>query len=135
MADENLETASNDLSELIDLDRLTQFGRGTIVPIEETIVSQSNAISALDTEVDSLEGSIANTEKSPAESAHATGSYLYYNGVFYKVTSEIAVGDTLTVGTNIEATTVGVELQSGGGGTNDLGLSVINGQIYATYTE
>lgn len=49
-------------------------------------------------------------EVSPAESAHAVGEYLIYNNALYRVTDAIAVGDTLTAGTNITQTSVGEEL-------------------------
>lgn len=50
-------------------------------------------------------------EVSPAESAHAVGEYLIYNNALYRVTAAIAVGDTLTAGTNITQTSVGEEIQ------------------------
>lgn len=51
-------------------------------------------------------GSIATIESSPATQAHAIGDYIVYNGQIYKVTAAISAGESLTVGTNIEATTV-----------------------------
>lgn len=51
---------------------------------------------------------IATTETSPAAAAHAVGKYLIYNGALYEVTAAIAVGDTLTAGTNIAAVPKGV---------------------------
>ena len=47
--------------------------------------------------------SIAPIEQATATEAHATGTQFYYNDVLYTATADIAVGDTLTVGTNIEA--------------------------------
>ena len=38
-----------------------------------------------------------------ASAAHAKGSHLIYNGDLYEAIEDIAIGDTLTVGTNIEA--------------------------------
>lgn len=58
----------------------------------------------------SLVGSVATIETSPATATHAVGDYIVYNGQLYEVTTAIAVGETLTVGTNITATTVGAEL-------------------------
>ena len=57
-----------------------------------------------------LVGSVATIETSPATAIHAVGDYIVYNGQLYEVTAAIAVGETLTVGTNISATTVGSEL-------------------------
>ena len=49
---------------------------------------------------------IAFPDVSPAESAHATGTYLYYNDTTYEVIDDIAIGDTLTIGTNIDVPTL-----------------------------
>ena len=62
--------------------------------------------------VEGLAGSVAVIETSPTTATHAVGSYIVYNGQLYEVTVAIAVGETLTVGTNISATTVGAELTS-----------------------
>ena len=52
---------------------------------------------------------IAPQEISPAAAAHAAGTYLVYDGSLYRVEpSAIAEGDTLTVGTNIEAVPDGI---------------------------
>ena len=48
------------------------------------------------------EAIIAPIEVSPATAAHSVGDQLIYNDVLYKVISAIAIGDSLTVGTNIE---------------------------------
>ena len=50
-----------------------------------------------------VEASIAPIETSPAMAAHAQGTQLFYNDTLYKAKTAIAIGDTLTVGTNIEA--------------------------------
>ena len=42
-----------------------------------------------------------------ASRSYLVGDYLMLQGEFYKVVSAIAIGDTLTVGTNIQSTTVG----------------------------
>ena len=55
---------------------------------------------------------LAQVETSPTTHAYSSGDYLMYNYQLYKVTSSIAVGGTLTVGTNITATTVMDELLS-----------------------
>lgn len=59
-----------------------------------------------------LPGSVATVEVSPAVANHAVGDFILWNGQFYTVTSAIAVGETLTVGTNITARSVGSELTS-----------------------
>lgn len=47
-----------------------------------------------------------------ASRAYAIGEYLIMHDTLYKVTSAIASGGTITVGTNVTATTVGAELTS-----------------------
>ena len=49
------------------------------------------------------EAIIAPLENSPATAAHTVGDQLIYNDTLYKVIAAIAVGDALTVGTNIQA--------------------------------
>ena len=51
-------------------------------------------------------------EVSPSANAYDVGDYLIYGGILYKVSEEIAVGDTLRIGTNIKATNVCNELNS-----------------------
>lgn len=46
-----------------------------------------------------------------ASRSYLVGDYLMLQGEFYKVISAIAIGDTLTVGTNIQATSVGDEIK------------------------
>lgn len=45
-----------------------------------------------------------------ASKAYAVGDYLVLNGYFYKVTTAIAQGGTITPGTNVVATNVGAEV-------------------------
>lgn len=45
-------------------------------------------------------------ESSPAQTAHAVDEYIRYNNVTYIVTAAIAIGDTLTIGTNIAVPTL-----------------------------
>ena len=77
---------------------------------------------------DRLLGDFATLESSStATQAYSVGDYLTYNGYLYKVTVAIASGDTITVGTNVEQTTVGDELNSlhitaSGDGTVTIGL-------------
>ena len=52
----------------------------------------------------------APTEGDTAAHNYAVGAYLVHNGTLYKVTSAIAVGESITPGTNCTATTVMAEL-------------------------
>lgn len=53
---------------------------------------------------------IAAIENGKASANYAAGSYLIHCGTLYKVTSAIAVGESITPGTNVTATTVMAEL-------------------------
>ena len=67
----------------------------------------------LNNELDEIREETAVIESSSTSShAYAVGKFLTYNGILYKVTSAIAVGDTLTPGTNITATNVGDQIKS-----------------------
>jgi len=60
-----------------------------------------------------LQASVASVEaSSTATAAHAAGEYLILDGQIYKATDAIAIGDTIAVGTNVSATTVGAVLKS-----------------------
>ena len=74
---------------------------------------------------ESVESALAGIETSPATKAHDQGSYIMYGHEFYRVTAAIAIGDSLVSGTNIEKTTVGEELQNGGGGTTIVQLPTV----------
>lgn len=55
-------------------------------------------------------GSMATIELSPVQNSYAVGDFLVWKGQLYKVTAAIASGESLVVGTNIEAVTIGSEL-------------------------
>ena len=59
-----------------------------------------------------LPGSVATVEVSPAVANHSVGDFILYGGQLYSVTASISVGETLTPGTNISATSAGSELSS-----------------------
>ena len=75
-----------------------------------------------------MEG-IAPAETSPAQAAHQAGEYLTFKGVLYKVTSDIAVGGTLTPGENITRDTVAGMVGDAEGGSS--GTNAARGQGYA----
>lgn len=86
--------------------------------IRNLIRSQNAVISDLVELVNSYDGTLimqdfATLEES-AEASHAylVGDYLMYESQFYRVISNIAIGDTLTEGTNIVATTIDEELNN-----------------------
>lgn len=60
-----------------------------------------------------LAGDLATVQTSAtASKSYAVGEYLVLNGQLYKVTSAIANGGTITVGTNVTATNAGSQLKS-----------------------
>lgn len=71
---------------------------------------QKNAISQLDASLAPVETT------STASQGYDVGDLLVYQNRLYKVSSQIVAGGTLTIGTNIVATTVEAEIASGGGG-------------------
>lgn len=97
--------------------QLNQIGAvGNIAPVTiPSAVKFSNG-DTLETAI----GSVATIETSPAVAAHDAGEYIFYNGQMYKVIAAIAVGETLTVDTNIEATSVGTELTQLNNGLTNL---------------
>lgn len=71
-----------------------------------------SSLSALVLKTDTLVGNFAQIESATAAEAHSVGDYIVYNNQLYKVIAAISVGDTLEVGTNIESTSAGAELES-----------------------
>lgn len=57
-------------------------------------------------------GSITFIENSTAKTSHAVGEYVILNGIFCKVIAAVSSGETLSFGTNIQATTIGAELRA-----------------------
>lgn len=59
-----------------------------------------------------LTAGIAPIEQTTAIATHAVGDYIMLNGEFCKVISAIAVGETITIGTNVSRTTIADELKA-----------------------
>lgn len=72
-----------------------------VPPAYRTAAAQDTIDEAQDARVETLAGSLAMVESSPATTAHVIGEYIVYNGQLYKVTAAIAAGETLTPETNI----------------------------------
>lgn len=72
----------------------------------------------------------APVESSPAESEHSAGAYIVYGSQLYKVTADIAVGDTLAEGTNIDAVTVNEIMEIIGGMVDDILSEISNMKIW-----
>lgn len=89
-----------DLTDLVDVTVLND--NADIIDQAIYEASQSGGSSAM------IESSVEATTTSAH--AYAVGDYFIYNNTLYAVTAAIAVGDTITPGTNCAATTVMNEL-------------------------
>ena len=77
--------------------------------ITGTLTNQTDLSNALSAKANA--SNLATIESSTtASQAYSEGDYLVLSGQLYEVIADIASGETLTVGTNISATTVGSEL-------------------------
>ena len=84
-------------------------GGGTWGYISGTLTDQTDLVAALDAKANA--SNLATIESSTtASQAYSEGDYLVLSGQLYEVIADIDTGETLTVGTNISATTVGSEL-------------------------
>ena len=95
--------------------------KATISTIAQKIITGINFANAFNTSDKTVAGAVnekltstavAYVEVSPAESAHSVGDYIIYNGIQYKVTSAIAIGDSLVINTNIEAETLDTRINN-----------------------
>jgi hypothetical protein len=84
-------------------------GHDTFFPT--SLTSRIDALEdEFDEEITALSESIAPTETGTATQNYATGSYLMLNNRLCKVTSAIATGEQIIVGSNVQYTTVAEEL-------------------------
>jgi hypothetical protein len=81
-----------------------------------------------------LPGSVATVEVSPAVANHSVGDFILYGGQLYSVTAAISVGESLTPGTNISATSAGSELSSLKSDLTNVQNSEFVGYTVGTYT-
>ena len=95
--------------------------KATISAIAQKIITGINFANAFNTNAKTVAGAVnekltsnavADIEVSPAESAHSVGDHIIYNGIQYKVTSAIAIGDSLVINTNIEAETLDTRINN-----------------------
>lgn len=93
-------------SEVADADLLVIQQSGVAKKLTALIL-QGYIVGDLETDVEAIEGMIGDTEASTtASAAHPKGSVFIMNNTLYEATSDIAVGDTITVGTNCAETTI-----------------------------
>lgn len=85
----------------------TEKNNGTVYFITDSdAVLDASDVALGSGTVETLAGSIATIETSPATANHAVGEYIVYNGQLYKVTATIIAGQSLAVGANIVAVSV-----------------------------
>lgn len=80
--------------------------------VEEGEAADLRTVSDALDKIDAFAGDIATVEESPSVAAHDKGELLVYAGHLYKVTAAIAIGDSLTLGTNVTPANVGTELST-----------------------
>ena len=85
----------------------TMFGTTEASNITTTVGSKQLN---LENVIQDVLGDFATIESNPSTRAYTEGQFLTVDGKLYKVTEDIAVGDTLSTTTNLERTTAGVEL-------------------------
>lgn len=96
----------------VSIPELEAIGVEWWIESAERIVEHSQNILAraiYDSATDDL-ANIAPVEYGTASTNYTVGSYLVQNGVFYRVTTAIATGETIKPGTNVTATTVMAEV-------------------------
>jgi hypothetical protein len=98
---------TTDLSATYD-DFVAYSGDGEL---NENVASLYAGLESTDANLADVQSQIVNSGNiesgNTATSAHTVGTYIQWKGKFYVVTAAIAVGDTLAVGTNLAAKTVG----------------------------
>ena len=113
------------------------------IAIGDTIVPNTNCVSInVDSELQSLTAGSTTTNNTisgdtetgyTATKNYAVGDYIMIDGVLYKVTSAVNSGDSLVVGTNIEAVTITDELTSKIS-KSDLVFTLSGNDLYITKT-
>ena len=81
--------------------------------LDELNLNVVEGLALVDTSVASTRDMIAPSEGETASAAYEIGDQIIYNNLLYKVTATIAIGDTITPGTNVTlADSVSVQLQN-----------------------
>lgn len=96
--------------------------------IEDGVDDLTNAISQNAESIADTQSMIATVEATTTASKnYSVGDLLVYDGKLYEVTSAIATGATIIVGSNVTQTTVEDQLGSGGGSGGEVDDVQING--------
>ena len=82
----------------------SQIGNLAITDGQFIVSEEGNIYVDIDNERVSIKENdiIAVYEKSPTTASHSIDDYIYYNNKLYRVILAIAIGDTITIGTNVE---------------------------------
>lgn len=96
----------------IKLNDLDYGGSPTVEDADHLMVADTrNQTLSAQNIITNILGDMAQLEhNATASKAYAKGEYLVLGSYFYKATTDIAQGDTLVAGTNIEQTNVGAEM-------------------------
>ena len=96
--------------------------------VQEAIDKLDESVDILNSNLTQVQSQIVPTASiesgETASKAYSVGDFLVKDGILYKVTKAIAEGDALTVGTNIDMTTVGGELSEKSNSTDRVQLSL-----------
>ena len=99
---------------------------------EAALNNMENGIKNNDTAITAHAGDIATVETTNrASRAYSIGEFLLYNNRLYIVTAAIASGGTITVGTNVSATSAGDQLETLNDNINSLQGKVFAGNVAA----
>lgn len=99
--------------QVVDASGTEEYVTTGIVPVGHNTKYPEDFVKKLDNLPSDFSNLIAPTETSTTASQnYEVGSYLIYNNTLYKVTSAIASGGTITIGTNVSATTIMAELRA-----------------------
>ena len=91
---------------------LTADGTINLTYLGSMASNVQSEIDEFESATNNLRASIAFVESTTAKTSHAVGDYIILNGIFCKVIAAISSGETLSFGTNIQATTIGAELRA-----------------------
>jgi len=82
----------------------SQIGNLAITDGQFIVSEEGNIYVDIDNERVSIKENdiIAVYEKSPTTASHSIDDYIYYNNKLYRVILAIAIGDAITIGTNVE---------------------------------
>ena len=98
--------------------------------LHDDLTDARERVEALETEVPATKSAllaiIAESDSATATANHAAGDLFVMGDVLYKTTAAIAIGETITPGTNCDATTIAAEIEAAasGGASGAVGFGV-----------